>query len=268
MPSTDTQFPEKIDAILLAGGSIKNLPASEPKVPGKGHMLVGSLPMAARALKAMRESERINNIYLVTETSLEALGHEWEGVTETVKPGAKLIDSCCAGLAAPKNQNAPTLIVAGDLPFLTRTAIDDFIERCSKRPESSFWYGFLSRTNSEKKYPGLRHTWAKIDGEKCCGTGLSAIRPTVVPKIRATMHDITQARKNPLKIANILGWKTIFHFIIGKLTSKEAEAAMLKILGISCAGINTPYAEAAYNVDDYESLLTARDMAEKEKQQN
>ncbi len=261
---TETKFPEIIDAILLAGGSIKDLPASEPEVPGKGHLPIGGMPMAARALKAMRESAHIGNIILVTEAPFETLSDDWKGVTQTAKPGAKLIDSCCAGLAEIGDKNAPALIVAGDLPFLTAAAIDDFIARCAERSEATFWYGFLSRSNSEKKYPGLRHTWAKIDGEKCCGTGLSAIRPAAVPQVRATMHDITQARKNPLKIANILGWKAIFHFMIGKLTKIEAEAAMKKILGITCAGINTPFAEAAYNVDDYESLEKARVLAGKE----
>ena len=38
----DYTFNFPVNAVLLAGGSIKNMPASEPQVPGKGHILVGN----------------------------------------------------------------------------------------------------------------------------------------------------------------------------------------------------------------------------------
>ena len=60
----EDKFEMPVDAVLLAGGLIKDLPASEPKVAGKGHIMIGDKPMSAYALAALRQSKKIRRIIL------------------------------------------------------------------------------------------------------------------------------------------------------------------------------------------------------------
>ncbi|MCA9791718.1 MAG: hypothetical protein KC910_07980, partial [Candidatus Eremiobacteraeota bacterium] len=70
---------------------------------------------------------------------------------------------------------------------------------------------------------------------------------------------LTYARKNPLKLASLLGWGTIASFLLRRLTITAAEQAVGRLLGgLTCAGIESPYAEVAFNIDDQISLAEAR----------
>jgi len=152
----EDKFAMPIDAVLLAGGQLKNLPASEPEVPGKGHIMLGNKPMSAYTLAALRQSQRIRRIVLVSPVKKEDLGPEWEGVDEVVPAGSSLIQSLFSGLQALPSSHDPVLLVAGDLPFLTTEAVDDFLDRCSAKPNNVLWYGFLDKAVSQAKYPEVR----------------------------------------------------------------------------------------------------------------
>src|SRR5690606_15298052 len=130
----------------------------------------------------------------------------------------------------------PVLTVAGDLPFLSAASVTDFLDQAAARPTASVWYGYMRREVSERKYPGVRHTWARLVEGTFCGTGLVALRPEVVARMQAALADPTGGRKNPLRLASILGWRTVFAFALRRLTVPMAEQAGQRLLGVPCAG--------------------------------
>lgn len=254
-------FPDRIEAVLLAGGQLEPLPEGERVLPGKGLLKIGTLPMAARALRALVESPRIHRITLVSPVGREELGPEWEGVDEVAPAGKDLMASLKSGLSRVLRPEDPVLTVAGDLPFLTGESVTDFLDQCSARPEASVWYGYMRREVSERKFPGIRHTWARLVEGTFCGTGLVGMRPQIVERMQAAMHELAAGRKNPLRLAATLGWGTVFAFALRQLTVKRAETAARRLLGVECAGIESPYPETAFNVDSPETLIEARKLA-------
>jgi len=254
-------FPDRVEAVLLAGGHLDSLPEGERTPPGKGLLPIGQIPMAARALRALVESPRVERVVLVSPVEAMSLGPEWAGADEVAPAGADLIQSLQAGLARTHDPQAPVLTVAGDLPFLSSPAVTDFLNRCAGRDEASVWYGFMRREVSEKKFPGVRHTWARLTEGTFCGTGLVALRPQVAKRMEQAMKELEQARKNPLRLAAILGWRTILAFTLRRLTVSMAEESARRLLGVPCAGIESPFAETAFNVDCCETLLEARRLA-------
>ncbi len=252
------KFEMPVDAVLLAGGLIKDLPASEPKVAGKGHIMIGDKPMSAYALAALRQSKKIRRIILVSPMKREDLGPEWEGIDEVVPAGSSLTESLFSGLKALPLSDDPVLLVAGDLPFLSVEAVDDFLDRCAAERHNVLWYGFLDKAVSQAKYPEVRHTWVKMVEGTFCGGGLTCLRGNIAEAIREAMDTVTAGRKNPFKLAGILGLKTLFYLLIGRLTIPMAEEAAARLLKLPCCGIVSPYAETAYNIDDAESLEQAR----------
>lgn len=258
-------FPQKVEAVLLAGGQFKDVPAGEEMPRGKGLLPIGGIPMAARALKALVASERVRRVIMVSPVPAVDLDDHWQGVDCVVPAGDRLIDSFRVGLEAVENADEPAMVVAGDLPFLSARSITDFVERCQKRPEVSVWYGFLGREISERDYPGVPHTWAKLASGTYCGAGLFMSRPQALRSVYAALTALTHARKNPLKLASMLGWGSIFAYLLGRLTIPQAERAMTRLLGgTPCAGIESPFAETAFNVDDSVSLTEARRRTENE----
>lgn len=254
-------FPDRVEAVLLAGGHLESLPEGESAPPGKGLLPIGPLPMAARTLRALVESPRIERVILVSPVDPGSLGPEWEGADQVAPAGADLIQSLRAGLECTRDSQAPVLTVAGDLPFLSSSAVTDFLGRCAGRPEASVWYGFMRKEVSEEKFPGVRHTWARLAEGTFCGTGLVALRPQVAERMEQALKELARARKNPLRLAAILGWRTVLAFALRRLSVPLAEESARRLLGVPCAGIESPYAETAFNVDCRETMLEARRLA-------
>ncbi|MGE0488528.1 MAG: NTP transferase domain-containing protein [Vulcanimicrobiota bacterium] len=253
-------FPDKVEVVLLAGGQFKDLPPDEPVPSSKGLLPIGGRPMAARTLDALVGSERVGRVIMVTPHSVEEFSDPaWEGVDHLAPAGERLIDSFRSGMENVLDPSIPAMVVAGDLPFLTARAVDDFVERCSQRPEAAVWYGFLSRETCEAGFPGIPHTWARLASGTYCGGGFFMSRPDCLNTLYASLTALTYARKNPLKLASLLGWGTILAFLLRRLTIPAAEAAVGRLLGgLTCAGIESPYAEVAFNIDDQVSLAEAR----------
>lgn len=255
-----SSFPETVEAVLLAGGKFEDLPGEEEIPQGKGLVKVGGVPMAARALRALRESPVVSRVIMVSPVDAEELTDPcWDGVDSVVPAGERLIDSFKVGLEAVHDTGNPAMVVAGDLPLLTAESVTDFVGRCRNRPEASVWYGFLRRRNSEAGFPGVHHTYAKLAEGTFCGAGLFMSRPKALSTLYQALTDLTYARKNPLKLASLLGWGTLFSLLLGRLSIPNAEAGMARLLGgTPCAGIESPYPETAFNVDDPETLREAR----------
>ena len=253
-------FPSRVEAVVLAGGKVGDLESEAAMPPaGKGLVQIGGIPMAARALQAVKASSRVARAIVVSPVAPEQLtAPEWSGMDATVQAGERLMDSFCAGVQAVENPDVPVLVCCGDLPFLTGEAVTDFVERCSGRPEASIWYCFLRRENSELRFPGTRHTWARLRDGTFCGSGMMMVRPNVVAPVRAVMDSLTRGRKNMVRLAGCMGWGTVLAYLFGRLTVAMAERAGARVFGVPCAGVESPFAEVGFNVDDNDGLRQAR----------
>lgn len=251
-------FKTPINAVLLTGGAIKNLPESEPKTAGKGHIMIGSKPMSAHTLAALRASKYIDKIVLVSDIEQEKLDPVWEGVYKTAPTGKGVIESVLSGVKLLPPSSDPVLLVAGDLPFLTAEAVDNFVEQCMRNPKQAVWYAFVNKKDSQAKYPELRHTWIPLAEGTFCGGGFSCLRMDAFDYLLESMKVMTAARKQPLKLARLLGFKVLFNFLIRRLTIPMIQETIVKIAKMPCCGIMSPFAESAYNVDDVNSLAQAR----------
>jgi GTP:adenosylcobinamide-phosphate guanylyltransferase len=255
-----SSFPEAVEAVLLAGGVFEDLPPGEEAPKGKGLLPIAGLPMAARALRALKCSPAISRVIMVSPVAQHELTDPcWDAVDVVVPAGGRLIDSFKVGLEAVLDPSEPAMVVAGDLPLLTAESVTDFVDRCRARQEVQVWYGCLRKSNSEAAFPGVHHTYAKLSEGVFCGAGLFLSRPQALASLYQALTSLTYARKNPLKLAKLLGWEIIVSFLLGRLTIPQAERGMSRLLGGTlCAGIETPYPETAFNVDDLETLEEAR----------
>lgn len=247
-------FPARVQAVVLGGGKCEHLPLEPGDRPAsKGWLRVGGVPLARRTLEAVSQTPSVESLSLVLPGR-----PEWAGRARCLEASPSLMGSFEIGVNSCQGGNEPVLVCCGDLPFVTPESLEDFVRRCARRPEASLWYGFLRRENSQRKYPRLPHTWAHFQDGVFCGSGVMMLRPEVMHRMRQAMERLTLARKNLLRLAGCLGWGNLLNYALGRLTVVRAEKAGHRLFGVTCAGVETPYAELGFNVDDAESLSEAR----------
>lgn len=253
-------FPAAVEAVLLAGGTFDQLPAGEEPPKGKGLLPIGRIPLAARVLKALRESKAISRIILVSPVPAEELEHPlWKGIDQVVSAQDKLIDSFKAGVDAVSDPFKPALVTVGDLPLLTAESVTDWIDRCRRRSKAEIWYSFLRRSNSEAAFPGVHHTYVSFREGTFCGAGFFMSRPRALDSLYKAMARLTDARKHPIELAKLLGPKIVWGLLTRSLSIALVEEKMQELLGGTiCAGVESPYPETAFNVDELETLEIAR----------
>lgn len=246
----------KIDAVILAGGRIDKKLACSADVHNKAFITIGGRMMVEYPIDAVRKVKQIDRIVLVTDTGT-APDNLMEKVDLAVNGGDTIPSSLRAGVEALDPKPFRVLVLPCDLPMITPQSIEEFLEQ-SLNPPVDLTYAYLSRKNSEAKYPDIHHTYARLKEGVFCGTGLFCINPYVVKNCEQFFNELSKNRKNLIALASLLGFGKIVKYVLGILSIKEIEGRLLEIMGCSGRGMETTFAEAGFNVDVPEDLEIAR----------
>ncbi len=245
-----------MDAIVLAGGPRDELAAHAPGAPNKAFVEIRGVTLVERTLRALRASSGVGRIVAVAPPRMR--GVPALALADEVRPdGVRIRDSLRSGLAG-FDLGADLLVSASDLPILTPEAIDDFISR-AKAADADLTYGCLEKATHMAKYPDAPHTWARLRDGTYCGTGLITLRPRVWPSLEKVIERLGEARKNPLKLASLFGWRILWRFALGRLTIAQAEARASYVIGAKARAIVSPYAEIGINVDRVSDIALAEE---------
>lgn len=254
------RIPERrsLDAVVLAGGPHDELAARTAGAPNKAFLEIHGVTLVERTLRALRESSSVGRIVVVAPSSMR--GAAALSLADEVRPdGVRIRDSLRSGLAG-FDPNAGLLVSASDLPVLSPESIDDFISR-AKAADAGLTYGCIEKATHMAKYPDAPHTWARLRGGTYCGTGLITLRPRVWPALENVIERLGQARKNPLKLASLFGWRILWRYALGRLTIAQAEARASYVIGANVRAIVSPYAEIGLNVDRLSDIALAEKYA-------
>jgi len=239
------------EAILLAGGKLEDDFELFGDLPSKAYLPIHGKRMADYVLDALKGVPAITRIIsVVPHNAPEFLG------TTAVVGGNSIVESMAAGFQAVNPRTEMALVVTCDLPLLNPDSITDFLNQC-ETAQAGLCFGYVSKTDSEAKFPGLKHTWVKTNEGELCGSGLIGIAPSCFPALRRFAAEATQNRKNVFKIAKLFGIPFILKLITKKLAIADAERRATQLLGFRARGIQSRFPEIAFNVDDTETLASA-----------
>jgi molybdopterin-guanine dinucleotide biosynthesis protein A len=243
-----------VDAVVLAGGPHDELTAHTPGAPNKAFVKINGVALVERTLRALRQSERVGRIVVVAPSG--AAESEALSLADEVRPdGVRISDSLRSGLAG-FDSNADLLVSASDLPILTPEAVDDYIVR-AQACEADLTYGCIERATHMAKFPEAPHTWARLKDGTYCGTGFITMRPRVWPALERVIERLGRARKNPVKLASLFGWRILLRYALGQLTIAHAEARASYVIGAKVRAVVSPYAEIGINVDRVSDIALA-----------
>lgn len=253
---------KQVNAVVLAGGSLEeSLRPIVPLVKHKAWIPIGGRLMVERVLDALDgcRSHIAQRILVARADEVpEAVRARVDAIAE---PGPTMLASLENGVSAASRNDLSILGIPCDMCFLEPRSIEDFLDRCHKRP-AEVYYSYVRFETSEARYPGLRHTWVKLRDGTFCGGGLALLTPSAVTRARAFVESLTLARKRPWKLASVLGPKIIFKFLLGRLTVQDAEERMSLLMRARTVGIESPCADVGFNVDAPEELATAQRLSE------
>jgi molybdopterin-guanine dinucleotide biosynthesis protein A len=243
--------------IVLAGGPPDDVAALEPGAPNKAFVRIAGKTLVERTIAGLRAAPSVGRIIVVAPIDAHA-DPALRASDERRPDGIKIRDSLRNGLAdLPPDELL--LVAASDMPILSGEAVEDFIMR-ARRIDPDLGYGCLEKQTHMARFPNVPHTWVRLRDGTFCGGGLIVIKPRALPALDRVIERLGAARKNPLALASLFGWRVLLKFALGRLSIADAEKRASQILGAQARAIVSPYAESAVNVDRVSDVVLAEAM--------
>ncbi|HEY8417919.1 MAG TPA: hypothetical protein VIK93_07785, partial [Limnochordales bacterium] len=187
---------------------------------------------------------------------------------DNLEHGARVLlaNGEAASAAGTGGPGSRLLVVTSDIPLVTAAAIEDFLDRCRRRDAAAgpraldAFYPMVSRENSEARFPGQRRTYVRLRSGSYTGGNCVLLSPAVLLKQRELFEQAVALRKDPVRMARLLGLGFIIRFLTRRLEAADIERVVRERLGINGAIIEVPYAEIGFDVDKPEDLELAHRM--------
>jgi molybdopterin-guanine dinucleotide biosynthesis protein A len=241
-----------MDCVVLAGGRIEESDPLFAITGGKPKALIelGGLTLLERVLGALLESRFVDDIVVVgIENNAVEIAPD-RSITWLPDQGT-LVANALSGLRWAQNRRSSSAMVmfcTADLPAIRGELVDDFVESC-KPLDHAAYKAFVTRQTLDDRYPGVDRTYSKIDGLDVAGCDLVIARAGLADSERSLWDAIANARKQPWKIARLVGYRLLITLLLGRLTTAQVEKAASRVLGSPAKLLISSHAELAMDID-------------------
>lgn len=242
-----------VDTILLAGGTKKDALTAAMGAPSKALVpLSNGQTMLQAVLSVLRQCPSIHRIVVIGDPVLEAavrrLGAEF------VQQQGALVDNLVQGFAALACPER-CLVATCDIPLISSEAVEALIHE-GRRLAADILYPIVTRDLIEQQYPGGKRTYATLREGTFTGGNLLWLSGEFVQREQRVIQSVFEARKSPLKLCRLIGWRFVLRFLTKRLTLREIEDRIGRLLHCTARAVILPYPEIAFDVDKPEDLTT------------
>lgn len=239
------------DAVLPAGGRVDDKFAVECGQSVKAMIDFGGRSLLRRAIESVAaiEPATVGRIVVVgpRDTHNEALDYGADEALDDTGAGSANILRGIDWLTSFPDHAARILIVTTDMPFISSSAIIDFVSRCSS--DVAVCVPLIERTEFESKYPGLIRTDTRLsDGWFRLG-GVFLVEADLLTQHRAQLTQVFEARKNNLALARLIGFSTLFRYLTRRLSSEDIVKRAGEILSSTGKVIKDAQPELGFDID-------------------
>jgi len=242
----------QVDAVVLAGAANAGRLREVSDAGNEALIEVGGRPLVCYVIDALARSKRTRQI-VVVGLSHEEIGSYFRGDGVSFVPGGgSIVDNAVAGVRALTGARR-VLLTTSDLPLITPEIVDDFVGMCGSMA-GDFYYPIVERRDSERKYPGAHRTYIPTREGLFTGGNLVVITPDVLICSAELAGRFVDARKNPLKLARLLGWTFVTKLLLHVLTVSELERKISSLFNCRAIAVRCPHPEVGLDVDKPEDF--------------
>lgn len=256
-------------AVLLLAGNRRTADpvAAASGVPHKALAPVAGRPMIEHVLAALRAVPEIRRIVLVCDDpdvlrrAAAVAAAEADDVLTMAQagpsPSRSILDCLDRG-----DILTPALVTTADAPLLTPEIVRGF---WSAVPAGADIAAAVAAGDAIRaRFPGSRRTFLRFGDGDYCGCNLFALTTPEARRVVALWRRLEDHRKQPLKMAALLGPGVILRYLLRRLTLAGAARHVSRRTGTRAAIVPIPFPEAAVDVDKpgdlpvAEAVLTGR----------
>jgi GTP:adenosylcobinamide-phosphate guanylyltransferase len=243
------------DAFVLAAGQDHGRLAEMAGTPYRALIEVSGRPMVERVLTALRGTQGVQRILTVAPQQVrERISPDLADLI--VPPGETLLDNIELGLAA-LGDSGMVMFAHCDAPLVTPAAFDDFLGQAEPLG-ADLAYAIVAKEDVEHKFPHGHRTYARMRDGTFTGTNVVLVKGDFIARHRDLVRQFYHHRKNPLRLAGMLGAGFILRLLSGRLTLAHLEQRLGQVLGGQARAIISRYPELAFDVDKPEDLRQIR----------
>jgi GTP:adenosylcobinamide-phosphate guanylyltransferase len=247
------------DAVILAGGTICDELKTAAAYDNEAFITIAGQPMIMYVYQALRQSPFIRRIVISGPTEeLKNIIPEDESLL-LASGGDNAIASLSSAVQL-LNQDTISdsiLVMPTDIPFITREAIEDFIQQAESM-EGDFFYALTRKEVNEAKFPGVMRTYVRLQDGVFTGGNLFLMRSKMIEPALDMAVQLTMRRKNPLAMGRMFGLRLVCSYLFKKLSIEMAEKRFYEVMKIKGRGIISSYAEVGVDVDKPSDLELAQ----------
>lgn len=249
-----------MDAIVIAGGVPRPGEPLYPYTQGQPKALLDicGKPMAQWVLDALTAAPSVDRVLIAGLEDRSGL--TCPKLVGTLPNQGSLLQNMQAGakhFLALGERSSHVAVVSSDIPAILPEHVEWVIQTATQTDLDAY-YNVIARPVMEKRYPGSKRTYTRMQDVEVCGGDLNVVRALTLTGNDQLWEQIIASRKNPLKQAAMIGYGTLFWLLLGRLTLQNAVERVAHRLNLTGQALLCPYAEVGMDVDKPHQLEIMR----------
>lgn len=237
---------ETVPAVVLAGGREPEQVARAFGLPHKALVPVGGVPVVRRVVEALQAARQVGPVAVATH--LDEVAQVLPEETAVFRPtGDTFLETLQAGFRGFPQANR-LLASTCDLPLLTPAAVDDFTLR-SLDSGAELCYSIVRGDRLKRGSTGQHRLLIRLREGAYTGGNLVCLTRRFVEQEGARVTAAFAGRKNPVRLASLLGWGLVWGLLWGTLTLPQIIRKAERLLHTSVAVVDSEYPEVCMDID-------------------
>ncbi len=238
-------------ALVLAGTAEENELTRKAGVKNKSFISLGGRILLAYILGVLGEVSEISKIVVVGPVD-DLLPLQKQYSFEIVPEEGSIMKN----IHAPYRQgllDGPFLLVTGDVPLLTKEALEDFLQQCSPY-DLDFYYPIIPKKSVEKMYPTTKRTYVPLKEGTFTGGNIFIARAEIIEDCLPRVEDFFRLRKSFIKMVSKLGVTFVLKYITRQLVIEDLILRFRVMFGVEARAVITCFPEIGTDLDKVSDL--------------